>query len=153
MMPRIREAEARDLDAIVALLGALGYGAVAGEAPARLEALRAEDHSVALVAESDGGRVVGLITLAHWQTLHAGRTAYITMLVTAEDVRGAGVGRALVDAGKEWARAAGCSRLSVTSAEQRAGAHAFYPRVGMPYTGRRFTTALGDAAPEQEARR
>lgn len=153
MTPTIRAAATRDLPAMAELLGALGYAEVAGELPARFALLDAERHSAALVAEAADGRVVGLITLAHWETLHAGRTAYITMLVTAEDVRGAGIGRALVDAGRAWALAAGCARLSVTSAEQREGAHAFYPRVGMPYTGRRFTTALGDAPAPHETRR
>ena len=152
-MTTIRDAAPGDLPAILALLDQLGYGQVAEQVPARLAELKAEGRNVALVAERDDGRVVGLITLAHYQTLHAGRTAYITMLVTAEDARGGGVGRALVDAGRAWAARAGCTRLSVTSSESRAGAHAFYPRVGMPYTGRRFTAPLGEAPPEHDARR
>jgi hypothetical protein len=32
--------------------------------------------------------------------------------------------------------------LSVTSAEHRADAHAFYPRCGLPYTGRRFAAPI-----------
>jgi hypothetical protein len=35
--------------------------------------------------------------------------------------------------------------LSVTSAEHRADAHQFYPRCGLPYSGRRFTKNLAGA--------
>jgi len=43
-----------------------------------------------------------------------------------------GVGQLLVEAAKRWARDHGCVRLSVTSAERRADAHAFYPACGLP---------------------
>ena len=49
---------------------------------------------------------------------------------------------ALVEAAEGWAVRAGCVRLTVTSAEHRADAHAFYPACGIPYTGRRFARAL-----------
>jgi GNAT superfamily N-acetyltransferase len=52
------------------------------------------------------------------------------------------VGRALVNAIEQWARERGADRLSVTSAEHRSGAHAFYPACGFPYTGRRFSKSL-----------
>ena len=75
--------------------------------------------------------------------LHAGGVvAYVTALVTASHARGRGVGRALLASVERWARAAGCTRLTVTSAERRSDAHAFYEACGMPYTGRRFARQL-----------
>jgi len=68
--------------------------------------------------------------------------AYITALVTASAARRRGVGQLLVGSAKRWATEQGCVRLSVTSAERRADAHAFYVACGMPYTGRRFSTQL-----------
>jgi GNAT superfamily N-acetyltransferase len=78
--------------------------------------------------------------------------AYITALVTAAAARGRGVGRALVAEAVEWARREGCVRISVTSAEHRADAHAFYPACGLPYTGRRFGTTLEPVTRERPAR-
>ena len=53
-----------------------------------------------------------------------------------------GVGKAFIAAATNWAQKHGCARLSVTSAEHRADAHAFYPACGLPYTGRRFSVLL-----------
>jgi GNAT superfamily N-acetyltransferase len=52
------------------------------------------------------------------------------------------VGRALVQAARAWPMERDCERMMATSAEHRADAHAFYPAVGMPCTGRRFAITL-----------
>jgi GNAT superfamily N-acetyltransferase len=52
------------------------------------------------------------------------------------------VGRELVAALEALARSHDCVRISVTSAEHRDGAHAFYQRLGYDYTGRRFAKKL-----------
>jgi len=68
--------------------------------------------------------------------------AWLTALVVDETVRGAGVGRALVEAVEAFARESECERLSVTTQAHRADARAFYPRVGLEETGRRFGKTL-----------
>jgi GNAT superfamily N-acetyltransferase len=128
------------------LLAQLGYPTSADEIPERIEAIEREG-GVAFLACSIDGRILGLASAARHATLHAGaQVAYITALVTSDDARGQGVGRAMVASVEQWARECGCTRLSVTSAEHRADAHAFYPRCGLPYNGRRFSKQL-DAAP------
>ena len=127
---------------MASLLGQLGYPTSADDLPQRLSAIEAAG-GIAFVALDDAGQIVGLASGAHQATLHAdGRVAYITALVTAAEARGRGVGRSLVDAIVLWAQENGCTRLSVTSAEHRADAHAFYPRCGLPYSGRRFTRMI-----------
>lgn len=138
---RIRPATAADAPTMSALFKELGHPTPASEIPARLEQVIADAGAV-LVAEADG-RALGLMCLARVMVIHAGPVAYITALVVTEAARGRGVGRALVDAAWRWAREQGCRRLSVTSNEHRADAHAFYPRCGLPYTGRRFSAAVG----------
>ena len=132
---------------MASLLAQLGYPTVAEELPSRMAAIEGEG-GVTFVARDESEQIVGLASGARVATLHAdGHVAYITALVTAEEARGHGVGRALVAAVENWAREHGCTRLSVTSAEHRADAHAFYPRCGLPYSGRRFSRRIDAAAP------
>ena len=139
---RVRDATPADAPAMARLLGELGYPADAGVMPARLAAVASGGGITFLVVAPDD-RVVGLASVATLSTLHVDApVCYITALVAAPDTRGQGVGRLLVSAAEQWARARGCVRLSVTSAEHRADAHAFYPRCGLPYSGRRFTRIL-----------
>jgi GNAT superfamily N-acetyltransferase len=142
---RVRNATADDAAAMARLLGELGYPADVEAMPARLRAVESEGGCAFLVVAADE-RAVGLASVARLASLHVDApVCYITALVAAHDARGRGVGRLLVSAAEQWARAHGCVRLSVTSAEHRADAHAFYPRCGLPYSGRRFTKSL--AAP------
>jgi GNAT superfamily N-acetyltransferase len=139
---RIRDLHEGDAERITPLLAELGYGVDPAAIPARLTAVRSE-HGAAWIAVDDGERPLGLIVIAAHAVLHAaGPVALITALVVSSSARGQGVGRQLVDRAKEWAKARGCVRLTVTSGEQRADAHAFYPACGLPYTGRRFTISL-----------
>jgi GNAT superfamily N-acetyltransferase len=139
---RIRSATSKDAAAMAGLLAELGYPTSANALPERLRAIKAEGGAVFLAVDAVD-TAVGLASVASHSTLHADApVAYITALVTSAAARGGGVGRALVAAAEQWAREKGCVRLSVTSAEHRADAHAFYPRCGMPYSGRRFSKTL-----------
>lgn len=138
----LNAARPNDADTIARLLTELGHPTRADDVPSRLAAVQREGGAV-LLASDAAGDVLGLMCLSRHAVLHAaGPVAYITALVTTASARRRGVGRAFVEAAKTWARQQGCVRLSVTSAERRADAHAFYPACGMPYTGRRFTVGL-----------
>jgi GNAT superfamily N-acetyltransferase len=140
----IRGATAADAVALAGLLSELGYPSAPTVLPERLRRLE-EEGSTVLVAVSADQSPVGLACLTMLVTLHADPpVAYITALVTAEHARGHGVGRALLAAAEAWARGRGCTRLTVTSAEHRADAHAFYSRCGLPYSGRRFTRIIAE---------
>jgi len=138
----LRRAETADAVPIAALLGELGHPVDPADVPQRLAAVLREGGEV-LVAVADDGVPLGLISLARHAAIHAaGPVGYIMALVTADSARRRGVGKLLVEAAKHWAAREGCVRLSVTSAERRADAHAFYPACGMPYTGRRFAMEI-----------
>lgn len=142
---KIRDLRDGDATGIAPLLEELGYKVEPSLIPARLNAIRAE-HGVAWVALDDHERPLGLIVVAAHAVLHAaGPVALITALVVSSSARGQGVGRQLVDRAKVWATDRGCVRLIVTSGEQRADAHAFYPACGLPYTGRRFGVSIESA--------
>jgi GNAT superfamily N-acetyltransferase len=138
----VRPARPDDAPAVAALLGELGYPTTPDLARERLASLTGDENAV-LLAVTAGDEALGLISLHRMPVLHGGGVvAYITALVTASSARGRGVGRALLESAERWARAAGCRRLTVTSAERRSDAHAFYVACGMPYTGRRFAKQL-----------
>jgi GNAT superfamily N-acetyltransferase len=141
LKPTIRDARPEDSAAIADLLGQLGYPAAAEAVEPRLSGLRAAGDRL-VVAELDG-EVVGLADLHVSPSLEHDRpAAKLAALVVDERHRGAGVGRALVAAMEAEARARGCAVLFLTTAERRADAHAFYERVGLEYTGRRYAKTL-----------
>ena len=145
-MATIRQAAAADAQTLAKLLGQLGYEASAAAIPSRIDAIE-KGGGIVLVAIDDANTVVGAASGATLPTLHADQpTAYITALVTTEGSRRRGIGRQLVAAVESWALDTGCRRLSVTSAEHRTDAHAFYVACGFPYVGRRFTKTLLQAA-------
>lgn len=89
-----------------------------------------------------GGRCVGV---AGWRVLASTATLrklYIDDLVTAEDARSTGVGRALMAGLAERARTAGCTVLDLDSGVQRADAHRFYMREGLTISSFHFARRL-----------
>jgi GNAT superfamily N-acetyltransferase len=83
----------------------------------------------ALVAERAGS----LLGLAHFifhrSTIHIGSLCYLQDLFTAQAARGQGVGRALIDAVYERARAAGANRVYWMTHETNALAMKLYDKV------------------------
>jgi GNAT superfamily N-acetyltransferase len=127
---------------MAALLAHLGYPAAAADLPGRLLRLRGAGDD-AYVAESSG-EIVGLATVHSRHVLHnALPVAQLTALVVPPQMRGRGVGRALVHVAEQWARERGADRLVVTTALHRADAPLFYERLGFEHTGRRYVKRFG----------
>ena len=94
----VRDARAEDAAALARLSTQLGYPAVPGDMPARLELLERDANARVLVAEVDG-ETIGLATAHVRHTInHATPLAQLTLLVVDETRRTRGVGRALVGA-------------------------------------------------------
>jgi GNAT superfamily N-acetyltransferase len=139
--PTIRDGRLEDAPAIAELLGQLGYPAEAETVAARIERLLAAGDR--LVVADVGGRVVGLADLHVSPSLEYDEPAgKLAAIVVDEGHRGGGIGRALVEAMEAEARARGCAVFFLTTAEGRADAHAFYERLGLDYTGRRYAKSL-----------
>ncbi|MCF3628726.1 GNAT family N-acetyltransferase [Thalassospiraceae bacterium LMO-SO8] len=82
-----------------------------------------------LVAEHDG-RLVGLVHyLYHRNTVMRGPACYLQDLFTDSDLRGKGVGRALIEAVYERARAAGAPRVYWQTHETNTTAMKLYDKV------------------------
>jgi GNAT superfamily N-acetyltransferase len=139
----VRDAKAADAPAIAGLLAQLGYPTEAAAVEQRLERLQIVGDRI-LVADVDG-TAVGLGHLQVTPALERDRpAAKIGALVVDDAHRGQGIGRALVQALEDEARLRGCGLLFLTTSERRDDAHAFYERVGLEQTGRRYGRTLSE---------
>ena len=138
----IRDARPKDMDALAALMVALGYEVTVADVRKRFPAFRKDGHA-AIVA--DRGGVIGVLTTGFMTVLHRPRpVGRISMMVVAEEARGQGIGAALVAEAEARLRAAGCGMIEVTSNAKRLRAHAFYERLGYARTSYRFSKQLQD---------
>ncbi|HEY2743428.1 MAG TPA: GNAT family N-acetyltransferase [Polyangia bacterium] len=137
---KIRKATRADVPAIVALYADDVLGR-ARETPDALDVYYAAFDALdgdgrgsggeILVGERDG-RIVATLQLTMIQQLsHRGsKIAEIEAVRVASDLRGGGLGAAIVQFAVERARAAGCVRVQLTSNKERLDAHRFYERLG-----------------------
>jgi GNAT superfamily N-acetyltransferase len=137
----VRSATAADASAMSALFAQFEHPTPAEPIPARLARLVTHDGQ-AFVADTGDGLLGVATTQIVWSLVEDAPRAMLTALVVREDTRGQGVGRALVAAVESWAHARGAARVIVTTALRRAGAHAFYERLGFEFTGRRYAKPL-----------
>ena len=140
-MTTVRPATAADAASMSVLFAQFEHPTPAEPIPARLARLLAHNGQ-ALVASDDTGLLGIATTQIVWSLIEDAPRAMLTALVVREDTRGRGVGRALVTAVEQWAHERGADRLIVTTALRRAGAHAFYERLGFEFTGRRYVKPL-----------
>jgi acetyltransferase len=130
-------------------LGAAPGSDVAALERSHLEAL-GEDDRVVVVAERDG-HLVAMAHLAPSRAANAPHRAEVQRVAVAEDARGSGVGRALMAAVEEEARARGLTLLWLTTHDGTPAA-TFYESVGytrmgvMPAYSRRPDGSVSPAA-------
>jgi L-amino acid N-acyltransferase YncA len=102
----IRDCRAEDIPAIAAIYGhwvATGLASFELEPPGEAEMAQRREAILAngfpyIVAEGEGGRVLGYAYVSHWRTRPAYRFACENSVYVAKDANRGGVGRALMDA-------------------------------------------------------
>src|SRR3954453_8010658 len=94
----------------------------------RLTDAIASDGAEILVADTDG-TVVGICSVYYdIDSVRFGRRAWVEDLAVDPGQRSRGIGKALLDAAKDWGRERGASHLELDSSVVRADAHRFYER-------------------------
>jgi GNAT superfamily N-acetyltransferase len=135
----IRPATPADAAGIARLLPQLGYQATAPEVLARLGHWSADPGSSVIVADLDGG-VAGIAAVHAIPFLERnGSRGRLVALVVDRGRRRLGIARTLLAAAEDEARLLGCVEMEITSARDRAAAHAFYVAAG-------YADACGRAA-------
>lgn len=127
-MVTVRDAGPEDLGAVIQLVRRLGGDAALSEGLVR-RFLAFPDTEI-LVAEGEG-RVLGVLCSSYRPDLyHAGDNCFIEELCVAEQARGRGVGRELMEEVLRRARARGCVHVSVAALNGNRRAIEFYRRHG-----------------------
>jgi GNAT superfamily N-acetyltransferase len=93
-----------------------------------------DSHDACVLIAEDDGTLIGFCT--GYQDIHSvrfGYRAWVEDLAVDPERRSQGIGKALLDAAKAWARERGATHLELDSAEARPDAHRFYEREGAAY--------------------
>jgi GNAT superfamily N-acetyltransferase len=122
-----------------------------GSVPPRWDADRArraiaqaiEDQESAVLVAEHRGELLGLCTAyLDMNSVRFGVRCWVEDLAVSPQHRSQGVGKALLDRAKDWARERGASHLELDSGDARAEAHRFYERESPSWTSRCFAWEL-----------
>jgi GNAT superfamily N-acetyltransferase len=148
-MAKVREAQPAEVERVLGMYEWLF--APPGSVPPRWDAERAraaiaqaiEDRASAVIIAEHRGDLLGLCTAyLDMNSVRFGPRCWVEDLAVSPDHRSQGVGKALLDAAKEWARERGATHLELDSGDARADAHRFYEREGPSWTSRSFAWEL-----------
>jgi GNAT superfamily N-acetyltransferase len=150
----IRAAVAADLPAVLALYRELDADEAIEPAKARAIFDRMACYpDYTLYAAEAGGAVLGTFTLLVMENIaHAGaRSGIIEAVAVAGAEQGRGIGRAMMRAALDLARAKGCYKVSLSTRMSRERAHVFYESLGFERHGFSYVTHLKEAPASGEA--
>jgi GNAT superfamily N-acetyltransferase len=145
----VREAVSGEIERVLGMYewlfappGSLPPGWDPGRARGALAEAIAGDDSVVLVAEH-GPELLGFASAyLDLNSVRYGLRCWVEDLAVSPDHRSQGVGKALLDAAKAWARDRGATHLELDSGEARADAHRFYEREDPAWRGKQYAWLL-----------
>jgi GNAT superfamily N-acetyltransferase len=148
-MAKVREAVPAEVERVLGMYEWLF--APPGSVPPRWDADRAraaiasaiDDPEAAVLLAEHRGELAGLCTAyLDLNSVRFGPRCWVEDLAVGPNHRSQGVGKALLDAAKDWARQRGATHLELDSADARADAHRFYEREAPSWTSRCFAWEL-----------
>lgn len=126
---RVRELTKGDVETIMPLMIQLGYELNIDDLRTRFDLISAFNGHVILGAEKDG-LLAGFCHVYARPALEKPPEAVVQSLVVDGSERKSGIGRALMDAVEDFARAQGFASVALYSQVERKDAHAFYASLG-----------------------
>ena len=136
-MPDIRHALPGEVERVLGMYEWLF--APPGSVPSAWDADRAREAIASAIADEEAavlvaehrGNLLGLCTAyLELNSVRFGPRCWVEDLVVSPMHRSQGVGKALLDAAKDWARERGATHLELDSGDARKDAHRFYEREG-----------------------
>lgn len=103
---------------------------------------RQSERGYRLASATVDGAVVGVAGFRLSEALAWGRYLYVDDLVTSAEHRSRGIGKALLEWLRRYAREHDCIQLHLDSGTQRTDAHRFYKREGMELSSYHFQERL-----------
>jgi ribosomal protein S18 acetylase RimI-like enzyme len=144
----IRKAAESDLPAVLRLYAQPGMDSgrvlTVDDAAKILRRMATYPEYAVYVATANDGSVVGTFALLVMDNLaHMGTpSAVVEDVCVDEQLRGQGIGKAMMHFAMEFARQRGCYKLALSSNAAREGAHAFYRTLGFVQHGLSFHVPL-----------
>src|ERR1700754_3406028 len=142
-MAKVREAQPAEVERVLGMYEWLF--APPGSVPPRWDPERArlaiaaaiEDQEAAVLIAEHRTDLLGLCTAyLEMNSVRFGPRCWVEDLAVSPQHRSQGVGKALLDAAKDWARERGATHLELDSGDARADAHRFYEREEPSWTSR-----------------
>ncbi|TMJ65395.1 MAG: GNAT family N-acetyltransferase [Alphaproteobacteria bacterium] len=141
-MIEIRACTPEDSAAVSTLLDELGYTVSIRQATEQVTELGKTGADPIFLALADG-QILGLLALHLSRMLqYPSPIVRVTALVVDRRARRRGVGKLLMQHAEQVGSAAGCEFVELTSAMDRAEAHAFYRNIGYEPNSLRFRKPL-----------
>ena len=107
-----------------------------------LEEAIGSESSIVLVAEHRGELLGFATAYLELNSVRYGQRCWVEDLAVNPERRSEGVGKALLEAAKDWARERGATHLELDSGEQRRDAHRFYEREEPAWRGLQYSWLL-----------
>jgi GNAT superfamily N-acetyltransferase len=105
------------------------------------EAIESAD-SVLFVAEHRAELLGFASAYLDLNSIRFGLRCWVEDLAVSPEHRSQGIGKALLDGAKDWARERGATHLELDSGEARTDAHRFYEREGPAWAGKQYSWLL-----------
>jgi len=126
----IRPAKREDAAALAHLANELEHPTTPEQVAERFGAASRQNTYALIVAELPSGELAGFMELVVERLIDAEPRVDVAGLVVSKAHRGRGIGRALMAHAEKWAAEHACRIVHLRSNLKRAGAHAFYERLG-----------------------